>query len=244
MANENDTNDKNREQSDDDVLKALNEFSESDDSEIEEAEEEEEATEEELNAKTAEAQDAEGTPSPAASGFVGMLAEQGKNAQLDASQTATSAANGGDAAADKIHIAKEIGTVPPPHAPAAGQAAGGGMGGGVRTVRKGRPAPGWYHAAVPVMYTLGALLILIGLWAVGALIFMAVKEPDEMRPVYWLLATDQNLEDGAFHYTKGSWMMAWTMLLCLPVSLVLGMMAGIMQRMIRSSSPGTEAKSK
>jgi len=235
MSNTNDPNDKDREQTDDDTIKALHEFSDAEESEdLKELDEPEEGTaDEELDATEGqeETETSEGTPSPAASGFVGMLAEQGKEGGLDASQSPPATANGGDSA-DKIHIAKEIGAVPSV------------VGGGVRTVRKGRPVPNWYHAAVPVMYTLGVMLILIGLWAIGALIFMAIKAPDDMgRAGYWLLSTTEDVVTGEYTYTKGSYLMAGVMLVSLPVALAMGMMAGIMQQQIRRAAPKPETKS-
>ncbi|MCL2647870.1 MAG: hypothetical protein FWD61_12795 [Phycisphaerales bacterium] len=264
------TNDKDRDPSDNDALKALREISESDESETEETEEGDEAQ----GTETEESAGGEGgelAQSPSASGFVGMLVEQGKDGEgkgLDAGSSPTQSASGGESSGgegtgtttslqksgggttDKIYMAKEIGTVPDAVPPAPGsaggsQGAGAAAGGaGVRTVRKGRPAPGWYHAAVPVMYTLGALLILIGLWAIGALIFMAVKAPDELGHVAYPFLTPERAPDNEdiWIYTQGSHIMAWMMLVCLPVSLAMGMMAGIMQQQIRRSTPKTETK--
>jgi len=154
---------------------------------------------------------------------VGMLAEQGKEGVLDAGTGGTIAQNGGNVAPDcrEPHMAKEV-------EPAAV----------VKKVVKVVKVPGWYHAAVPVMYTLGVMLILIGLWAIGALIFMAVKAPDDMGRVgYWLLAATENMVTGEYEYTKGSYLMAGVMLVSLPVALAMGMMAGIMQQQIRRSQP-------
>ena len=78
-----------------------------------------------------------------------------------------------------------------------------------RVKRQVKKAPGWYHGAVPVMYTLGSILILIGLWAVGALIYMAVKTPAEPGDVvYPLISWAFNPDGDGGAYTAGSKMMA------------------------------------
>jgi hypothetical protein len=86
------------------------------------------------------------------------------------------------------------------------------------------------------MFTLGSLLILIGLWAVGALIYMATKSPAAPNEVgYPLIAWAYNPEETGGAYTQNSKLMAAAMLVCLPVSFALGIMGGMMQKQIRAS---------
>jgi hypothetical protein len=177
---------------------------------------------------------AEGTPSPAASGFVGMLAKEGAGGAagsgLDAGAPAGDKKDGAiprKATTDQIYMAREI-TPTRPFPTATGA-----VGGAKRRVAK--EAPGWYHAAVPVMYTLGSILLLIGFWAIGALVVMAVSKPAAGGDVWYpFLAWSADIGDeGGF--TQGSRIMAWVMVLCLPVSAALWMMARVMQKHIRAT---------
>ncbi len=94
----------------------------------------------------------------------------------------------------------------------------------------------WYKVAIPAAWLLTVVLLAIGAWAVGALIYMARHNGNSTPPImvpadvhYPLIAWRLNagpLGD----YTAASRMMAWMMLLCLPVAGLLVMVAGMLRR--------------
>ena len=86
--------------------------------------------------------------------------------------------------------------------------------------------PGWYHAAIPIMFTLGSLLFLISIWAVIASVctFFKIESPFVTIP--------PPPEEGEVVPLNFWTYIPYIMLLCLPVSLTLAVMAIIMKRQI------------
>jgi len=84
-----------------------------------------------------------------------------------------------------------------------------------------RRVPGWYKPAVPIMFTLGSLLMAIGFWAVGACVALIV-------PIKGYLFLDYNDDDNAF--TTLSKVFAVGMLLCLPVAGAMYFMGAVMRK--------------
>jgi hypothetical protein len=69
------------------------------------------------------------------------------------------------------------------------------------------------------MLGLGGVLLVIGLWAAGALVYMGVTRPESAEAVHYPLVR-WSLDVGDMGgYTNGSRVMAWSMLACLPVGL-------------------------
>jgi hypothetical protein len=165
-----------------------------------------------------------GVGSGSATGFVGMLAKR----QLDGELTGSGI---GDEAGRRsrypLRMAREV--VPPL---------------GIEQPEVNTESPSvesppvrwWYGAAIWVAWLLAILLVVIGAWAVGALIYMArhngnstppIMEPSDVH--YPLIAWRLNagpLGD----YTAASRIMAWMMLLCLPVAGLLLVIAGMLRR--------------
>lgn len=163
-----------------------------------------------------------GVGSGSATGFVGMLAKR----QLDGE---ASTAGGIEAESERrarypLQMAREIpAQAAPSDAPPA-------------------PVPSipwWYRAAVPAAWLMAILLLAIGLWAVGALIYMHLHSAQSASPImvptdvrYPLLSWRPNagpLGD----FTATSRMMARTMLLCVPVSFLLMLVAVMLRRRTR-----------
>lgn len=135
---------------------------------------------------------------------------------------------------DTIGVAKEIIMPEAPQESAAGVAAGvrpPPLSNGPAWRAPARPArriakpPEWWKGAIPVMYTVSSLLILISFWAVGAVISMIAGFKS-----FPLL--DFDAEDNAF--TGGSKLMAGVMLLCLPVAISIGILAIVLGRKIQA----------
>jgi len=175
-----------------------------------------------------------GAPTPgeaSTSGLVSMLAknEFEKNARPTPKPGSGQAAASGRVASrtDEIKMAKEIELKPvAPSKPASGVVGYQGQ------RRGGRKVPGWYHTAIPIMFTVSSLLLLISLWAVGAVIAIMAKAES-----YPLLRYD----DYAGAFTRGSTVFAFVMLLCLPISLALIVSAIVMQRHIATARAAQDA---
>ena len=96
--------------------------------------------------------------------------------------------------------------------------------------------PKWYRVAVPIMFSIGSLLMIIGLWAAGAMIYMRTTTPTAPDFVvqYPLIRWDENAgESGG--YSDDSKMMAVAMLACIPVAGLMGGMVMVMRRQMRSA---------
>ena len=163
-----------------------------------------------------EGEDAVGSGS--ATGFVSMLAKQAFDADA-------LAATPGDEAArrDRLHMAREVlpAEVGPAAAPLAAPTA---------AEAAGLAAPGWYRVAMPVALILAVVLLGIGIWAIGALVYMHNVSPISAREVHYPLIT-WRLEIGNMGgYTAASRVMAWAMLLCLPVAVLLVVMARMLRQ--------------
>jgi multisubunit Na+/H+ antiporter MnhG subunit len=86
-------------------------------------------------------------------------------------------------------------------------------------------SPRWHRAALLTAVGMAILLLVIGLWAVGAIIYMHNVSPLAPNDVHYPLIS-WNLEAGPMgDYTSASVFIAWTMLLCLPVAAMLLAMA-------------------
>ena len=202
--------------------------------------------------------------SPAASGFVGMLAKgnppsdepatNGVRAGYPQQNRPTpkpmndagqplSGANVRPTRTDEIRMAKEI-IMPAKEGPAAEAGeAGGAVAAPAVAVKKGtrgRKVPAWYPIAVPVMFTMCSILTMISFWALGAVIYMMTAHPDAVSR-YPLISWDEYLGDNG-GFTTGSKLMAGVMLVCLPVGIILAVMAIIMQRQVRKADLAKEAK--
>jgi hypothetical protein len=202
----------------DDTLAALHGLGSAEESEHEEGEQEEE-----LQLHESEDREDAGVSS-AASGFVGMLAKQGApDAAALTPHSSPARPN-----RDEIQMAREIPLAEQDEARRAFPPAG--------TAPRGKKpvqaVPGWYHGAVPVMFTLGALLLLIGVWAVGGLVYMGMQKPTEAQPGYLWIHTEPDAETDEPVYTAGSKMMATAMVVCVPVAIAMGIMGGMMQKKV------------
>jgi len=157
--------------------------------------------------------------SGSATGFVSMLAKR----QFDADALA---ATPGDEAArrDRLHMAREV--TPPAAEPAAP----------AEPVATPVPAavPGWYKVALPVALILAALLLGIGVWAIGALIYMHNVVPMVPRDVHYPLIAWRLNVGPMGGYTAASRVMAWAMLSCVPVAVLLVVMAWMLRQRARS----------
>ncbi len=80
-------------------------------------------------------------------------------------------------------------------------------------------------AAIPIMYTVSSLLLLISFWSIGGVIAM-------MAGAHSYPLLDFDLDNNVF--TQTSKMMAIAMLLCLPISLAIGIMATVLGRKIKT----------
>jgi hypothetical protein len=185
--------------------------------------------------------DPESSPASGASGFVGMLAK----GQFDSGGSRTpSSGKPGENPSGKskysLKMARELSpndpsplTTPPP-APAGKDAGGGGR--SVPAARRGiSPA---YRYVLPAMVLTALLLLLIGLWATGALLYMASISPTEPGDVHYPLVHWSFTEGELGGYTRASRMMAWSMLAALPLALVLGGAAMVMWRRLLARGTG------
>ncbi len=83
---------------------------------------------------------------------------------------------------------------------------------------------------VPVIFGLAGVLLAIGMWAVGAVMYMANVMPMEAEDVRYPLIT-WSIEVGTMGgYTQTSRMMAYAMLACVPVALGLLVVAEALRR--------------
>jgi hypothetical protein len=161
--------------------------------------------------------------SGSATGFVSMLAKR----QFDADALA---ATPGDEAArrERLHMAREVFPKSPNNP---------GNSPGIPET----PLPRWYAIASPLSLVLAAVLLVIGIWAVGAIIYMHQVAPLAAKDVHYpLLAWRFDLGPMG-GYTAASRFMAWTMLLCLPVAGMLLVMAHLL-RQREGTAKGTPDK--
>ena len=90
---------------------------------------------------------------------------------------------------------------------------------------RGAGAPGWHRIAVPVSLVLALVLVVIGIWAVGAIIYMRQVSPVAAKDVHYPLIAWRFDAGPMGGYTAASRFMSWAMLLCLPVAGMLVVMA-------------------
>jgi hypothetical protein len=157
--------------------------------------------------------------SGSATGFVSMLAKR----QFDIDALA---ATPSDEAArrERLHMAREI--TPGGGQPATDESE-------TTTPGPGADTPRWYAIAVPISRVLALLLLVIGAWAVGALIYMHQVSPLAAKDVHYPLIAWRFDVGPLGGYTPASRFMAWTMLLCLPVAALLLVMASLLRQRIK-----------
>jgi len=103
-------------------------------------------------------------------------------------------------------------------------------GAAVRPRKAAAEIPARYRMMVPLTIALAALLLAIGCWAAGAVMYMKNVTPQFAEEVHYPLIA-WSLDVGNMGgYTQGSQMMAWSMLACLPVALGLLVMAEMVRR--------------
>jgi hypothetical protein len=90
--------------------------------------------------------------------------------------------------------------------------------------------PSWYNAAIPIMFTLSAILLFIGLWAVGAVISIMGKMTG-FPLVRWYI--DPNTAENSVQFASA--FMAYSMVMCLPIAVVLVVMAIIMGQKVKQA---------
>ncbi|HVT80274.1 MAG TPA: hypothetical protein VHM90_06410 [Phycisphaerae bacterium] len=185
-----------------------------------------------------------GVGSGSATGFVGMLAKR----QLDGDSVAGVEVTGleGEAARRArypLQMAKEVvppvGIEVPPAATGIGEGGAAARGqGGVRGAGSAGGAPWLYRLALPVSWALAMILVVIGAWAVGALVYMqqhnAQSHPPIMVPkdVHYPLIAWRFDAGPLGDYTPASKLMARAMMLCLPVAVLLVVVAGMVRKRV------------
>ncbi|MEI7766206.1 MAG: hypothetical protein WCJ97_02075 [Phycisphaerae bacterium] len=90
--------------------------------------------------------------------------------------------------------------------------------------------PSWYNAAIPIMFTLSAILLFIGLWAVGAVISIMGKMTG-FPLVRWYV--DPQTAENSVQFASA--FMAYSMIMCLPIAVVLVVMAIIMGQKVKQA---------
>jgi hypothetical protein len=184
-------------------------------------------------------------PASGASGFVGMLAK-GKFGSGDSH--VPSAGKPGEKSAAQTRYALQMARELPPTSPAL-RTRGGARDQAAASAQAATPAPrppvrgtkpgsSAYRVILPLMALTALVLLLIGVWAVGAQVYMAmatVEEPSDVGyPLLrWSFAAGEN---GG--YTQASRFLAGAMLAALPVALVLaGAAILIWRRLSRHAGP-------
>jgi hypothetical protein len=185
-------------------------------------------------------------PGPSASGFVGMLSkapmpqddpsptrpvnpsQSSRPTPQPSSEAHAAPASPRAAGTDEIRMAREI-TRPAAVSPARP---------GSRPGARGRKIPGWYHVAVPIMFTVSSLLMIIGFWAVGAIIAIIAGFDGYPLLSHAVDSGGYPITDDAGHplLSSMSKVMAFTMLIALPVAISLVVMAIIMQRQVSKAA--------
>lgn len=157
--------------------------------------------------------DAEAFPgSGSATGFVSMLAKR----QFDPDALAATASDEA-ARRERLHVARVIDPANEPK-------------GAIARAAAEAEGPRWHKIALPVAVAMAVLLVAIGIWAVGALIYMHNVSPKAPKDVHYPLIA-WGLEAGPMgDYTPASQFMAWMMLLCLPVAAMLIVMAYLLRQ--------------
>jgi hypothetical protein len=145
-----------------------------------------------------------------ASGFVGMLAKGQGSGDTHIAMPASSP-NASSRSRYALKMAREI----PPPAPASTPAER--LTVPARRGPAGRPAN--RRLLARIIAALAVMLLLIGLWAAGALVYMATVHPIASEDVHYPLIR-WSLDVGNMGgYTSASRLMGWSMLLGLPVGI-------------------------
>lgn len=156
-----------------------------------------------------------------ATGFVGMLAKR----QLDSGGSRGPGSGvTGSARGAPLPMAREIRGESEEADPVPAEPSG------RKSSRKPASLPAWSRTIFPMAMVLALLLLAIGLWALGAVIYMVNTAPDLASDVHYPLiswSTDVGLTGG---YTHASLWVARGMLLCLPVAIMLAIMGFIWKK--------------
>ncbi|HUO10884.1 MAG TPA: hypothetical protein VM008_21460 [Phycisphaerae bacterium] len=93
--------------------------------------------------------------------------------------------------------------------------------------------PAWLRFATPVLLVMALLLLTIGAWAVGAMIYMQRVTPIAPEDVQYPLLRWSDEVGTSGGYSPESRLMAMAMLGCIPLALVMGMLALLLRRQAR-----------
>jgi hypothetical protein len=95
--------------------------------------------------------------------------------------------------------------------------------------------PLWHRFMFVLTWGLALSLVGVGTWAVGALLYMHNVSPIAPHDVHYPMIR-WKLEGGGSvgGYTQASRIMAWSMLLCFPVAIMLVIMSRMIRRRVRS----------
>jgi len=94
-------------------------------------------------------------------------------------------------------------------------------------------APRWYRVVTPLLFALGGVLMVIGLWAVGAMMYMKTVTPVAAEDVKYPLLQWSDEAGSAGGYSHESQVIAMAMLACIPLAAVMGAIVIVLQRQIR-----------
>jgi len=174
----------------------------------------------------------EGPTQPASgpSGFVGMLSKGQGSGDTHVAAPAVAGDEGSIKSKHGLGVAREIMPAAPIPGGAREQAAA------VAAPRKAAPTPksGAYAVLLPVVAFVALLLLFIGIWALGAVVYMNWAKPTEPADVGYPLIHWSFAAGEAGDWTQGSRIMAWSMLACLPLAAILcGTVVAIWRRMVR-----------
>jgi hypothetical protein len=102
-----------------------------------------------------------------------------------------------------------------------------------KLLREKEIAPRWYRVVVPLLFALGGVLMVIGLWAAGAMMYMRTVTPTAAEDVKYPLLQWSDEAGSAGGYSHESQVMAMTMLACIPLAMVMGAIVIVLRRQIR-----------
>jgi hypothetical protein len=102
-----------------------------------------------------------------------------------------------------------------------------------RTAPVRRTLPRWYRVAAPLLFVLGGILMVIGLWAVGAMLYMnriTPMGPEDVKYPLLRWSDDVGTSGG---YAPESRTMALAMLVCIPLAMLMAGMVVLLRRQMR-----------
>lgn len=182
-------------------------------------------------------------PGPASgpSGFVSMLAK-GQLGSGDSHAPSHTTGNPSSKSRYPLQMAREIHSPPVPGgAKEQAAAVAAPRRQGAKSAAKPPSSSRGYRVVLPVLVLTALTLLLIGLWAAGALVYMASVTPTEPSEARYPLIHWSFDEGDAGGYTRTSRLMALSMLPALPIALVLGIAALVMARRLARRNPAKAA---